>query len=594
MSKGYKAVAYHELCRLCAQSTSRHIEIFSKEGRLRDVARNIEKLLCINVKELDPLPKTICSFCLNRVEDFREFHSSCLSASQFLHMKLPSVDKESGKCYVSVGLPVRPTFLKRKMSRLLKAPIELSPAQGASADLDVGSSGKDEEDVEVREYEECVQQPKASDEYNADVFLKLLEDTMNTDCLLQDHDYLSIDELLGHDTPKETPASLGKHIGKVMPVQDHDYLSSYENSMTPNVAHHELLDHNYFTSLGPFADNFVNNLLSPEEEDKFIEHNYVLPSGSTHNLAKSFENEKPDSPVLSKSEEMFEFAQEQCEHCGVISAFYQSHECSADRQRLCETCGDIFWTTLDFFNHNCSVTINNSTFHISEVQCEVCGSVFSNADHHNCLADFDRLCHTCGFVFQTFNEFDAHVCKTKKIQRCHFCSAKYRYKSNLKNHILKHLGVNAKCLKGPYTCKFCGASYRRKAFHEQHIESKHCSQTLGKLSVVVEKTSHTKSSKMEYKCDQCSKLFSNNSNLMLHRQMHKFKHSCQVCNAKFLRQGDYCAHVMGHLVVHKFQCDECGKGFGTAKCLENHKIRHNANRKIKSMLLARKELKRIS
>jgi Zinc-finger associated domain (zf-AD) len=556
-SKGYKAIAYHELCRLCAQSTSRHIGIFSKEGRSRQVARNIEKLLCINIKEVDPLPKTICSFCLSRVEDFREFHSSCLSASQFLHVKLPSVDKASGKCYVSVGVPVRPTFLKRKMSRLLAAPIESTHA--ASADKEA-----DEEEVEVREYEECVQQPKPSEDYNADVFLKLLEDTMNTDCLLQDHDYLSIDELLGHDATK------GKHMGKVMPVQDHDYLSSYENPMTPNVAHQELLDHNYFTSLGPFADNFVN-LLSPEEEDKFIEHNYVLPSSATHNLGA----EKPES------EEMFE----QCEQCGVIYAFYQSHECSADRQRQCEVCGDMFWTTLGFINHKCSTALVESQ--PSEVQCEVCGAIFGNLDHHDCLADFDRLCHRCGLVFHTFNEFDAHVCKTKIRLRCHFCAEKFAFKSNLRSHVLKHLGVK---VKGPYICTFCGAAYRRRAFFKQHLQSKHCSQTDLTVDMnVFIKT--TRASKIEYKCDQCAKKFSNNCNLMLHRQMHKFKHSCQVCHAKFLKQSDYCEHVMSHLSTREFPCDECTLRFDSTKQLQSHKIRHNANRKIKAVMHARKQLK---
>jgi len=610
MSKGYKAVPYNELCRLCAQSTTRRIEIFGEEGRLRQLAKSIQKLLCINITEGDPLPKTICSFCLNRVEDFKEFHSSCLSASQFLHLKLPSVEKSSGKCYVSVGVPVRPACLKRKMARNLKAPIEMGSAPGVCADVDLASTNKvqDEEEVEVREYEECVQQPK--EDYNADVFLKLLEDTMNTDCLLQDHDYLSIDELLGHDSPKKS--SGGKHIGKVMPVQDHDYLSSYDNPMTPTVTHQELLDHNYFTSLGPFADNFVN-LLTPEEEGKFIEHNYFLPSASTQNIHSNFTAplktiQPSEDQISSKEEDIMDYVkQEQCELCGAVFTFCQGHECSADYERQCENCGDIFMTSSDFSSHKCSNHTELTGAKLSsEIQCEVCGSVFDGLIHHYCLADFDRQCHKCGLVFHTLKLFEEHDCTSKQFKFCSFCIMKFRSRKMLKHHILGHLEINPVInSKGPFTCQICQASYRRLAFYNQHMDN-HGKKTVllptdaknidlaqkSKLKLNFEISSQPNESKIQYKCDQCQKQFSCNSNLALHRRLHSraySKYTCEICNAKFIKQTDYCKHVTSHLVNYKFPCDECSKGFDSYKSLENHKVRHNANKKIKSVLKARKE-----
>ncbi|XP_059483855.1 zinc finger protein 43-like [Neocloeon triangulifer] len=584
MSKGYKSVPYNELCRLCSQITTKRFDIFGEECRIRGLAKSIKKLLCINVSEIDPLPKTICSFCLNRVEDFKEFHANCLSVTQYLQMKLSSVEK--GRCYVSINRPQRPASLKRKFTRYLKAPIETSSIPVLSADA------TEEEEVEVREYEECILQPAvpSSNNYNNEI-LKLFEDTVDTDYFIQDHDYMSIDpsirELLGQEMTKKQRVN-----------RDHDYF--YENQVISNVAHQELLDHNYFTSLGHFEDNFVNLLTTVEEGkfEKFIEHNYFLPSSSHSKnslvAVKSIEVENHEN----NEEDAALLVDQQCEMCGTVFVNLKGHICLADFEQQCEKCGIIFVTKQNFTNHLCST----SDFDTSEVvnnivQCAECGGLYREMNNHNCLADFDRLCHKCGLVFGTSRLYHYHSCFVKVNRTCDYCQKTLKSKRKFKAHILTHL-QNMQRAKSPFTCKICCASFRRLAFFQQHLQKHDTAQNLerglklNQLKLNFEISSEPIGSNIRYKCDQCDKRFVRNSNLALHRRLHSkaySKFTCEVCSAKFLKQTDYCKHVSNHLINYNFPCDECPKGFQFQKELHNHKVRHCANKKMQLMLNARKK-----
>ncbi|CAB3375093.1 Hypothetical predicted protein [Cloeon dipterum] len=540
---------------------------------MRGVAKSIQQLLCINVTEEDPLPKTVCTFCLNRVDEFREFHASCLSASHFLHLKLPSVEEASGRCYVSVNGPVRPACFRRKAFRHLKAPIDTAAVPSAASEQPEDDQEEDAP-VEVREYEECVQQPNsASENYTSNDILQLFEDTVDTDYFNQDHDYMSIDpsikELL---TPKKLPVPV-KNFEKVMAVQDHDYLSAYENPMTPSVV----------PSLGPFADNLVN-LLDCKEQGEFIEHNYFLPS-----VPSAFEAEKPVDSPQEEAEEVVPAEEEQCELCGSLFVSFDGHDCSADFERQCETCGSLFQTNADFSAHECANPDVVKGFQQAEsenlVQCEECGSFFRVSSHHDCLADYDRQCDKCGKLFQTNSLFQEHGCFVPGQKTCDFCRKKFRSRTKLKRHLLKaHLAVR----KGPFRCNICYAVYTRRAFFSQHMHERHFKNP--KLKLNFEISSEPRSKRIQ--CRECGKNFSSNSSLALHRRLHTkaySKFTCEICNLRFLKQLDYCKHVSAHLVQHKFPCDECHKGFETKKQWDNHKVRHSANRKIRAVQICRKE-----
>lgn len=64
-----KAVVTGFICRLCSEMHRVVIHIYGEEGVRRSIGPKINKYLSINVTRRDPLPKTICKHCLDRLEN---------------------------------------------------------------------------------------------------------------------------------------------------------------------------------------------------------------------------------------------------------------------------------------------------------------------------------------------------------------------------------------------------------------------------------------------------------------------------------------------------------------------------------------------
>ncbi|KOB73925.1 Uncharacterized protein OBRU01_09823 [Operophtera brumata] len=57
------------ICRLCSEMHRVVLHIYGDEGIRLCVSEKISRYLSINVSQSDPLPKTICSNCLERLEN---------------------------------------------------------------------------------------------------------------------------------------------------------------------------------------------------------------------------------------------------------------------------------------------------------------------------------------------------------------------------------------------------------------------------------------------------------------------------------------------------------------------------------------------
>ncbi|XP_077300373.1 uncharacterized protein LOC143921121 [Arctopsyche grandis] len=56
------------ICRLCSEMHKVVTHIYGEAGRAMRLSHKINKYLPVNVSHSDPLPKTICDSCLNRLE----------------------------------------------------------------------------------------------------------------------------------------------------------------------------------------------------------------------------------------------------------------------------------------------------------------------------------------------------------------------------------------------------------------------------------------------------------------------------------------------------------------------------------------------
>ncbi|CAB3245727.1 unnamed protein product [Arctia plantaginis] len=63
-----RAVLTGFICRLCSEMHRVVLHIYSEEGIRLSISEKISRYLSINVSRSDPLPKTICKICLDRLE----------------------------------------------------------------------------------------------------------------------------------------------------------------------------------------------------------------------------------------------------------------------------------------------------------------------------------------------------------------------------------------------------------------------------------------------------------------------------------------------------------------------------------------------
>ncbi|XP_075145323.1 poils au dos [Haematobia irritans] len=92
-----KSVNFYDLCRICTTTASTgKTDIFSQEGKSKNLNGKIMECLSITIEETDRLPKVVCQQCVNLLENFTEFRNICRNSQTMLNSCLDSSQNGSG------------------------------------------------------------------------------------------------------------------------------------------------------------------------------------------------------------------------------------------------------------------------------------------------------------------------------------------------------------------------------------------------------------------------------------------------------------------------------------------------------------------
>ncbi|GBP24309.1 hypothetical protein EVAR_9407_1 [Eumeta japonica] len=89
------------ICRLCSEMHRVVLHIYGEEGMRLCISDKINRYLSINVSPSDPLPKTICRNCLERLENQHRLAQRIEQAASIMKEKR-RLQSSRNSCYVGI------------------------------------------------------------------------------------------------------------------------------------------------------------------------------------------------------------------------------------------------------------------------------------------------------------------------------------------------------------------------------------------------------------------------------------------------------------------------------------------------------------
>ncbi|KAH8343916.1 hypothetical protein KR084_001741 [Drosophila pseudotakahashii] len=79
-----RCINYYDLCRICTDSSDHKTNIYSPEGRAKNLSHKILECLSLQIDEKDRLPKVVCAQCVQQVEQIHGLRATCRNSQTML------------------------------------------------------------------------------------------------------------------------------------------------------------------------------------------------------------------------------------------------------------------------------------------------------------------------------------------------------------------------------------------------------------------------------------------------------------------------------------------------------------------------------
>ena len=148
---------------------------------------------------------------------------------------------------------------------------------------------------------------------------------------------------------------------------------------------------------------------------------------------------------------------------------------------------------------------------------------------------------------------------------CTVCDKRFTHGDSLKHHSQIHSGLHCVFDCGGvmqddvYSCTQCGKLYSSESNLFRHMNV------------------HTS----KYKCTECGKCCHSGSELAVHRRSHSGEKpfECTVCGKRFTRSSDLACHSRIHSGEKPYKCHVCDMAFSESRQLKRHLLKsHNGSR----------------
>lgn len=229
----------------------------------------------------------------------------------------------------------------------------------------------------------------------------------------------------------------------------------------------------------------------------------------------------------------------------------------------------------DFTASNYQSALQHISYHgYQEFVYSVGDTVAYDENLPDCKIDFShkfpepRECFTCQwedciFAFMTVYDFLLHIkqhvngcptrAKTPGSLQCGWTGCKFTYTKLFQ--LVKHVPVHTDEKK--IGCRSCGKMF----FHRYRF----CEHRLRQTAV----------EKLNYKCSQCSKLFSTEALLRDHVRQHINNYKCSMCDMTCTRPAALARHIRHrHMNERPYKCNLCEYASCSKQNLETHLITH--------------------